>query len=60
MAEKVYREIMNTFIGKKEPTERYNTSYAIVYDETTDEEQLPPSMEKMEFEDFGVGIVGIR
>lgn len=57
---KVYREIMNTYLGKAEPNYRYNQNYAIIISSETDPAPLPPSMQDIEFENFGVGIAGIR
>lgn len=60
MVDNVYQEIMDTYIGTAQPDHRYDQSYAIIVDSVTPAVPYPPSMEKIEFQHFGAGIVDIR
>ena len=50
MADNVYQEIMDTYIGTAQPDHRYDQSYAIIVDSVTPAVPYPPSMEKIEFQ----------
>lgn len=57
---KEFQEIINTFIGFEEPDNRFDENYCIQITRKTEPDVLPPSMQKMELKDYGVGIIGFR
>lgn len=60
MEKNVYQEIMDTYIGTGMPDHRYDQVHAIVVDSVTPAVPYPPSMQSIDYEHFGVGIVDIR